>query len=426
MSVLVDSKSEIRSEDIFERFYRAIESEKQYPSWPGNQIESLNRLKILLLTTENCLRDFSDNIGQGEQYIPILTVFDLTNTLMEKWYKFFTKGSITYWSTLDIADTIAYNLIPIIAVLDNFESTGIKRLNEKFLKRLNNFSIGNLASYAKDDQFKIPFWRDYLILKDVYAIRKNISEEDFVPKLKKVFTFDDSKKYVVWTVIVKITPVERESKESEEPEEFEEFEKEIETKYDAADIGFLMFSLAKAFESIDDIEVTLADWGQGSRWFKFKVNINSLTSKKDLILLLTKARQAIEAALYKKPFDEITKLEAEKDKILAEKKKVEIETSIIDPEIEKLKQIVSLHKELIELQKSEIEIEERKVNVRLKNLEYIEKLSDVIKNGVQQNDSNIQIIVNEVLYLEIDRLKNSIKADPIEFIDVREEIKSKE
>jgi dTDP-4-amino-4,6-dideoxygalactose transaminase len=49
-----------------------------------------------------------------------------------------------------------------------------------------------------------------------------------------------------------------------------------------------VWSLSKALESIEDIEVELSEWGEVSKWFKLTIKIKSLASKVDLMQALRK------------------------------------------------------------------------------------------------------------------------------------------
>ncbi len=72
----------------------------------------------------------------------------------------------------------------------------------------------------------------------------------------------------------------------------------------------------------------------------------------------------------------------------------------------------SLFLDDLKIQDKEPELESRKADVRAKNLQYIKELSGLMKDGIIENNNDIQIAINDMLLLgktaEKVRFKNDI------------------
>ena len=84
---------------------------------------------------------------------------------------------------------------------------------------------------------------------------------------------------------------------------------------------------------------------------------------------------------------------------------------------------LKLQKEFLELQAKEMEIEEQKADIRLKNIEAIKGISELIKDGIIQNNSAIQIHINGMLLIKKDEMQVTL-GDP-SFLDVNEQKEAK-
>jgi hypothetical protein len=182
--------------------------------------------------------------------------------------------------------------------------------------------------------------------------------------------------------------------------------------YKANQIGYTIWAISEALEKIDGIYLTLEDCGKGSRWFRFKLKIKDLLGREEVKQVLNKSKDAIEAQYLDKPIEEAKKIKAEREK-------VEKETKVIANEKD-TKKIRSL-----EIEKLELENEATKVNIMKSKLELIQGISKLISDGIIQNDSKIQMTINDMLFLEKDN--TSIKyGEDIELIEEDGIIKSPE
>ena len=128
--------------------------------------------------------------------------------------------------------------------------------------------------------------------------------------------------------------------------------------------------------------------------------------------VLNKSKDAIEAQYLDKPIEEAKKIKAEREKVEKETKVIanEKDTKKIRP---------------LEIEKLELENEATKVNIMKSKLELIQGISKLISDGIIQNDSKIQMTINDMLFLEKDN--TSIKyGEDIELIEEDGIIKSPE
>jgi len=157
--------------------------------------------------------------------------------------------------------------------------------------------------------------------------------------------------------------------------------------FNSSQIGFLMWSMSKALESIDGVSVSLENWGNGSKFFNLKVRIKNLLAKEEVKQVLDKGRKAVESQYLDKPIEEVEKLKAEKEKTIKET------DNLLTKE-----QSNQLHE--MEIERMEIELQNSKVELELKKIQLLKGYSELIKEGILVNDSNFQIKINEVLYLK--------------------------
>ena len=152
-------------------------------------------------------------------------------------------------------------------------------------------------------------------------------------------------------------------------------------KFDAAQIGFLMWSLAGALNEIDGVSVELEDWGNGSKWFKLKVTMQNETAKEEVKQILSKVLAKL-IATNPPP-------EALRSDTANEVQKEETPTIDTTTELKKL-----------ELERAKLELEERKMALQERKLNYINNLSDLVVKGILQNDSDLSIMINNLVFGE--------------------------
>jgi hypothetical protein len=156
----------------------------------------------------------------------------------------------------------------------------------------------------------------------------------------------------------------------------------------------LLFSVSTAIELIsdDEIEVFLADWGNGSKWAKLVVQFKGFLAKEETKEILHKAKKAAEAEL----FDiRITNVE----KSVAETEKIKKETAnMVSEEMANETNYIDLERKKLELLEKAVDVENKILDGKSKRIELATKLSNLIKDGIIQNDSDIQIEINNLLF----------------------------
>jgi hypothetical protein len=207
--------------------------------------------------------------------------------------------------------------------------------------------------------------------------------------------------------------------------------------YDAAEVSYLLWAISKALSGIDGVDVELTSWGDGSKWAKLKIRIRQLSSKVDLMQVLKKAGQITEAAYLKKSVEDLQNMEASTHKLDQESRKIEQETrrleketeNIIDSDRASLMHDMEIHQKVLDLRDKELSLEEKQLNleekalgIKMKELDYIMKLSELMKSGLK-NDSDLQILINEQLYLK--RENGQLSLGNPALLDINQKIEPK-
>lgn len=187
---------------------------------------------------------------------------------------------------------------------------------------------------------------------------------------------------------------------------------DFEDNYKSSQIGYTIWSISAALEQIDGVKITLEDCGKGSRWLKLKMEIRDFLAKEEVKQVLDKSKDAIEAKYLDTPIEEAKKIKAEREK-------VERETAslINSKDAEKLREL--------EIEKLELENRAAEVRIIQEKLKVIKGISELIADGVLQNDSKIQLIVNDMLFLEKDNEQITLGED-IEVIEEDQILMKKE
>lgn len=288
----------------------------------------------------------------------------------------------------------------------NYDYRRIDPNNLSYSMKTNILKLAvNIEQHYDNDLFDLKkILKELKKIENVEDLREQVSKIDFFNPLEKLYFFDDDTQNVIWEIKIKIS--------------------NHEDKYNAAEIGYLIWSIAKALESIDDIEVELTEWGDGSKWFNMRIKIKSIASKVDLSQVLKQSLRAVEVFYTKKPLEEIDKYESEKNNLDAQTEKIKKETILMheDGDAELLNKL-DIHGKILDIQKKEVEIEDKKADVRLKNAMYLKQLSELMTNGIIQNNSDIQILINDALYFN--KHKNQTDYGNADLLDVNEKVVSK-
>ncbi len=466
------------SRNVFEQYYRLIDyiktpiiSERRLEDKNVKILSALTYLEKVINSIERCTQDLSDQKSASQ-------ITTLTIELLDSWLPVLGSSiSNRSYTLVQFFDAFSYNFFPIISVLETYKNahyiatirylgrlnSGIEKSNlirelyvaevEKHLKDsavssghedfFNNLSHptwfarglksqrneqANTFDYRRIDPTEMtqamkesfnvlayPFLKRFIDdyfnylnlfaelkqLEDIEEVRKAAANIDFSEPLERLFFFDDSTQIAVWDVFIEFTSASN--------------------SFNAAELGFTLWSFSKALESIDNVEVELISCGDGSKWFDLKIKIRSVASKVDINQVLKKVRQALEVYHTKKPVEEIEKFEAERDKLESEAIKIQTETkNLRSEEHSKLLHELEIHEKILDIQKKELEIEDKKADVRMKNLDYISKLSELMVNGIIENNSDIKIFINTFTF--IDKTDTEITVGNEDLLDINEKI----
>ncbi|MBO9729246.1 MAG: hypothetical protein J7623_11470 [Chitinophaga sp.] len=281
-----------------------------------------------------------------------------------------------------------------------------------------------MINRLQDDYFKVSSILFNCGVDDPSDMIELAKEQDFFALLEALYDFDEEQETAIWEMDIKISN-----------------EQDV---YDAAEVSYLIWTIAKALSTIEGIDVELTSWGDGSKWAKLKIRIRQLASKVDLLQILKKVGQITEAAYLKKPVEDLQNTEASTRKIDQESKKIERETRRLERETENMMDSdkasfmhdLEIHQKVLDLRDRELnleekalgieekalDLEEKALNVKMKQLDYIMKVSELFKSGLQ-NDSDIQIKINEQLFLKRENGKLSIGNTAL--LDINQQIEPK-
>lgn len=420
-------------EDIFDDYYRKIESIKlewlrgeNTPNPPNYE-----KVKLALTILERNLDDVISTEGLLED--DVLVVERIVKDLLEKWFSLFAvllKGSVfldAFSQTLLIAANLVVNVRTIgylelrkifmrlgyihelssqkiasqsITDLDvpgEVEASNIKTLElpedleeyaryiqkirdelDEFLRtevdpsrRRKSLRDNNPIRFAKEmiDRYQS---REFAMFDEVFehADREEYAREvnnsfKIIKKAESLLYLKDNE-IAIWTIDIRI----------------------VSSILPAAQVGYQMFSFASSLESIDGVEVTLESWRNGSKEYTLNTRFNDQVSKEEAKDVLGKSR---------------ARLTKEKSG---------------DGEDVNLKSDFNEH---VNDEKDRLDIEERKINIKLKKVELIERVSELIANGLENVDSDIQILINNMLYCEIlgAEVKDGVNIDIIEQNELR-------
>ncbi|SDP99687.1 hypothetical protein SAMN05428975_5118 [Mucilaginibacter sp. OK268] len=157
----------------------------------------------------------------------------------------------------------------------------------------------------------------------------------------------------------------------------------------------MLFCLSKAIELIndEDINIELVSWGNGSKWAKLVIQFKSLWAKEETQDVLRKSKQALDAELFGKRISEVQKNEAEISKI---HKEID---NLPEKELAKESNALDIERKKLELLEKQVDIENKLLEGQLKRIDIATKLSNMIKEGLMQNDSDIQVEINNLLFI---------------------------
>jgi len=168
--------------------------------------------------------------------------------------------------------------------------------------------------------------------------------------------------------------------------------------------GRAVWSIGAAIESVGGVAVEIDSWGTGSLWAKIRVHMRSVWQRDQVQEILEKGRQATESYYLDKPIAEARKLEAEYRKLDEERALLEKEMTLkpSDQQGEELMQI--------EIESKREDIKAKKLDNAIKEMQAIEKASDLIREGIVVADK-VEIDIDGVCAFLFDGKRT--KSNPI-------------
>ncbi|TAJ14053.1 hypothetical protein DMA11_06785 [Marinilabiliaceae bacterium JC017] len=163
--------------------------------------------------------------------------------------------------------------------------------------------------------------------------------------------------------------------------------------------SYLLWTLTESFEKIDGISLEIIELGRGSLWAKIKTVFENEVSKEECKNILNKSKKALESKYLDKEILEVKKTEKEIEGM---------------PDAKHLKENRRLELENRRLQNEKLNIENK-----LKKLEFIKGISELVKQGMLKVDSDFQIMINDLLYTGIENGK-IIQGEDLDVIQTSE------
>lgn len=423
-------------EDIFDEYYNLIESFKMSILKAGISKEIQPNYDIIERALTILERNL-DDLAKFELKEP--NIVRLGNTsiqqMLKEWSEIFRGLGTRKEFVLDFS----YNILIASALLSNIKKIVplkfrkyIKYLSPRRMDRLNyegldnnrfrKYSSSPIAVYHIDDKKGLKF--------STKKIPKDLINLDILTESIKIRRNQNHYKSILFEQIIDLEIedfrnrinsnriISEIEKERELPRNTS-FEWTLEMKfnnlnddYSSTQIGYTIWSISAALEQIDGVQIKLEDWGIGSRWARIKLQIRDFLAKEEVKEVLDKSKNAIEAKYVDTPIEEVKKIKAEREKL---EKETESLTNATDAE--RLRQL-NIEKLELENKATEIKIMQERINV-------IRGISELVTDGIIQNDSKIQILVNDMLYLEKDN-EGVLLGENIEIIEEDQVIKKKE
>lgn len=425
--------SEPISKNIFEAFYQIIEKKRlKYPN-DNDLYQAFNFLEKIVLLIERQIQDLNSKKLAKRHLILINSGIE---KLLSSWYDII----IMLEEEFDIINSISYNLVPTISLIREVSVKGkdldlcVVQFNDHLNKLLpqryilSNLQEVDLIKIARaldlDDQEELlklgyprlrndinffndlpvdiqqSIYREYHsvdLIKSIVSItteklmhryktnvfninfdktfyeieidniKAYLDTKDFYESLERLYEFDEDKEVAIWNVKITITDTDN-----------------------AASIGYTLWAFSKALETIKDIDVKLIEWGEGSKWVNLKVEIRSNAAKIDLNEILNKVRYDI--------ISDETQVSTANE--LVESKKQSSQDKPVVDVVDKIQDQLDVYKQALDLERQSVEIESIRADARLKNLEVLKGISELMKSGLTV-DSTIQVMINDLLYLNV-------------------------
>ncbi|MBS1502431.1 MAG: hypothetical protein JST32_10245 [Bacteroidetes bacterium] len=183
-------------------------------------------------------------------------------------------------------------------------------------------------------------------------------------------------------------------------------------KYDdkVSDLIYAFGAITTGFESLANVHVGIESIEIGSLDISSRITMDDLVAKGEVKELLLQTKEALIAHFLKKPIREVSKAQAEIDKLLIETK---IQQKQLDalPSSEAAEALMALEIEKIKLLNEQLKIQNEK-----DKLDYIKTLAKLVKNGILRPDY-LELTINGLMYININKEENQDDVDLDEILE---------
>lgn len=412
VDTILDSK---KGDNIFDKYHALIEA--QVLTKRGKK--RYQGLTSSLVAIENNIIDLSDNPIDLKYKVVLLN--DAATQVLSNWYPLV----LLFVRDLTFINALGYNFFGLSLMLKDLneseghiipqyvsffspsydynkilnaisdESAWIEQTNFYSINGITNLSVNELAlrkggsknkrnshySFSEDFE-KINFKLIHRIKHSAFGVNNDdlthFEPSEFKTKFKSLNLWELINNYqlrlsetadVVWTIKI----ISKRDKPDAVP--FFDFLHKI--------------SLSLSLIS-EDIEIKLEDWGNGSKWAVIKLTIKNFFSREDVKAVLRKGFESAEANYLEKPVVEVNKTKAEIEQI---KKTTD---AIVDGSTAKEFHDLELTEKKIDIVNKAMDAELKHLELKNKKLDYEVRLSEMIKNGLLQNESDMEIEINGI------------------------------
>jgi hypothetical protein len=386
------------SKSTFENYLQIIEK-KRIIEVDENKIKSYDLLEKLILLLERTIQDTHENLNFSKENEKINSILTEILKVQYQYLNFFSDDK-------DVIDSFSYSLLAVSNILRNSSRIKLK-FTYRYLYKI--FPTNKLKKYISPDNIRSETSKNLRSLRRLKLESKKIIDKVLYEKyIKDYFKLDSLKNYFDLS-IEEIDEKSRKYNLSDKIESLYHLKNDDEIfewsvyirfsdskeKYSAKKISNLVFIISSSFESIENVEAVLDNWGVGSRWVNLIVKIKKSISKEGIIDIIKELRRWVEVYYLKKPYGEIKNSE-----LTAKIKENELNTDEKNGFTEASREL-EIEKVKIEIERKKLENERIKIENEAEKIKNIVSFSELIKEGIIQIDSDLQIIINECLYLNI-------------------------
>ncbi|NML37696.1 hypothetical protein HHL17_10875 [Chitinophaga sp. G-6-1-13] len=386
IGLLIDNSD--GQEDIFNWFASEIEQSIQ----EGEHDFGLSEIMDKVQHVEMSLQDLSEKIDVSNENEP--TSFSVaikrTGDLLRKWMVLFLNRNknpnVVYFFNLELDNILEY------ITVDNISNKSIPVIERDFsvIFLIQGIDLGDtVRKMSRDGLFQLS--------DSLPTLSKKIIDK-FVVELKTT-TFSTSQ-IAFRDLMLGDTPMSQIAlkglRHADASEEFVQDGEEVEYLWlahlwidttDAGKANKFMHLISSTLCYIDNVKVELVSAKVGSLMQNWIVTVKGWFTKENILQILAKVVKAIEAFGLGRHIESVEKTKADRRKIEEDTKRMMSE--------EQTRQM----NELAVAEKIE-DVKSKMLDNKLKELEYQQKLSDMLASGLMETDANFSFMMNNCLVVK--------------------------